>query len=89
MQTINLKSYNIYGQQIREGNIYVDAENQTIITESGKKFKVVPDYEYTYKIMKTHIKAAKGIEGLIKFFDEINNPDSPFNPSRTNVFIEL
>lgn len=79
----------MHGQKIREGNIYVDTENDTLITQSGKKFNIVPDYEYTYKIMKTQIKAARGTEGLIKFFDEINNPDSPFNPSITNKFITL
>lgn len=89
MQTINLKSYNIYGQQIREGNIYVDTENETLITQSGKKFKIVTDYEYTYKIMKTQIKASRGTKGLIEFFDEINNPESPFNPSITDMFIQL
>lgn len=89
MKTINLISYNIYGQKIREGNIYVDTENETLITQSGKKFKIVPDYEYTYRIMKKQIRAARGTEGLIKFFDEINNPDSPFNPSITNKFITL
>ncbi len=35
------------------------------------------------------IKAAGGINGLCKFFNEINTKDSPFNPCCTNLFIEL
>jgi len=44
MKTINLKSYNIWGQQINEGNIFIDIENEMLITKNGKKFKVVKDY---------------------------------------------
>jgi hypothetical protein len=48
MKTINLKSYNIWGQQINEGNIFIDIENEMLITKNGKKFKVVKDYIFTY-----------------------------------------
>jgi len=89
MKTINLKSYNIWGQQINEGSIFIDIENEMLITNNGKKFKVVKDYEFTYKIQKTQIKAIGGINGLHDFINEINTKDSPFNPSRTNLFIDL
>lgn len=37
--------------------------------------KVVNDYEYTYKIQKTQVKARGGIDGLLKHFNDciINN----------------
>jgi hypothetical protein len=89
MKTINLKSYNIWGQQINEGNIFIDIENEMLITNNGKKFKVVKDYEFTYKIQKTQIKASGGINGLNDFINEINTQDSPFNPALTNLFINL
>jgi hypothetical protein len=89
MKTINLKSYNIWGQQINEGNIFIDIENEMLITKNGKKFKVVKDYEFTYKIQKTQIKASGGINGLHDFINEINTQDSPFNPALTNLFINL
>jgi hypothetical protein len=89
MKTINLKSYNIWGQQINEGNVFIDIENEMLITKNGKKFKVVKDYIFTYKIEKTQIKAIGGINGLHDFINEINKQDSTFNPSRTNIFINL
>jgi hypothetical protein len=89
MQKIEINSYNIYGQVIRKGNLFVDIESETIITNKGKKLKVVSNYEYCYKIEKNQIKAINGINGLVNFINQINTPDSPFNPSRTNVFIEL
>lgn len=89
MKNIKLKSYNIWGQQINEGDIFIDIENEILITNNGKKFKVIKDYEFTYKIQKTHIKANGGINGLYDFINEINTKDSPFNPALTNLFINL
>lgn len=89
MKKIEINSYNIYGQIIRKGNLFVDIENEEIITEKGRKLKVINSYEYCYKIEKNQIKAIDGINGLIKLINEFNKPDSPFNPSRTNVFIGL
>jgi phage FluMu protein gp41 len=89
MENIQLTSYNIWGQKINEGNIFVDIENEKIITKNGKEFKVVKDYEFTYKIQKTQINAQGGINGLYKFINEINTKDSPFNPALTDLFIDL
>ena len=44
-------------------------------------YKVVPDKnrEYTYRIQKTQIKAADGIEGLYKHFQECIESDFAIN----------
>ena len=89
MKNIKLKSYNIWGQQINEGDIYIDIENEILITNNGKKFKVIKDYEFTYKIQKTQIKASGGINGLHDFINEISTKDIPYNPALTNLFINL
>lgn len=91
MRTIELQSYNIFGKKRKNGTISIDAEQKSITTPSGKTFLVIPDYEYTYKISRKGktIHASGGIDGLCKFLDEINVPDSPFNPAMTEMFIEL
>jgi hypothetical protein len=89
MKKLTLVSYNIWEQKLREADILIDIEKQSITTPSGKVYKIVNDYGYTYKIGRNEIKSANGIEGLVKFLNEINTPDSPFNPSRTNIFINL
>ena len=88
-EEINLISYNIHGQKLREGNILIDFQNEQVIFPSGKIYNVVNDYEFTYKILKSTIKASGGIKGLHTFFNEINTKDSPFNPSCTDLFIGL
>lgn len=91
MQTIELKSYNIWGQLLQSGSVQIDETNKTITTPSGKKFNVIPDYEFTYKINKRDkiIKASGGLDGLSKFLTKINDSGSPFNPCVTSLFIEL
>jgi len=86
-ETINLKSYNLSGKVINSGKFIADYENETITFPSGKTYKVVKDYEWTSKVLKTKIKAIGGIRGFVKFLKEINTPDSPFNPSMTNAYI--
>lgn len=89
MENIQLTSFNIWGQKINEGNVFIDIDNETLVTASGKKFNVIKDREFTYKIQKTQIKAMDGINGLYKFINEINTKDSPFNPALTDLFINL
>ena len=86
-ETINLKSYNFSGKVINSGKFIVDYENETITFPSGKTYKVVEDYEYTYKVLKTKIRATGGIKGFVKFLEGINRQGSAFNPSLTNSFI--
>lgn len=89
MKTLKLQSFNIFGQKRKEGFVQFDFENNTFITNSGKQFNVVDDYEFTYKIQKSQIKASGGIYGFFSFMNEINESTSPFNPSLTEMFIEL
>lgn len=88
-QEINLISYNIHGQELRKGIIKIDFEKEKVIFPSGKEYNVINDYEFTYKLLKGTIKASGGINGLSKFFNDINRQDSPFNPCCTDLFIEL
>lgn len=89
METIKLTAYNIHGQTLRSGEIHFNFEKQEVKTPRNKIFKVVNDYEFTYKIQKEQIKAVGGIRGLYDFINDINRPNSPFNPSRVDIFINL
>jgi hypothetical protein len=86
-ETIRLKSYNAYGKEINSGDVVIDYDLKTIKLPNGKTLNVEKDWEYTYKVYKTKIKAIHGISGLAQFLKEINKQDSPFNPSVTNLFI--
>lgn len=88
-ETIELNTYNFEGKIIRSGKIEIDYKNSLVKFPSGKIYKVVEDYEYTYKIQKTQIKARNGIKGFVDFLHEINKFDSPFNRSVGGAFIEL
>jgi len=88
-ETIKLISYNIHGQELNQGTILIDFEKEQVIFPSGKTYKIVNDYEFTYKVLKDTIKATRGIKGLCDFFNEINRKNSPFNPCCTDLFIEL
>ncbi len=89
MNSIKLISYNIWGQKINEGDFCFDTQRRTLITPQGKVFNIINDNKFAYKIQKNQIKVSGGINGLIDLFNEINTADSPFNPSTTNLFINL
>jgi hypothetical protein len=75
-----------------EGHASIEAcKTSNYIKKRGivDEMVLVKDYEFTYKIQKTQIKASGGINGLHDFINEINTQDSPFNPSLTNLFINL
>jgi hypothetical protein len=85
-EKIDLISYNIWGQNINSGCVVFDFENNTVTT-AKKKYSIEIDREYTYKVRKDKIYCSGGISGLYKFINEINTPDSPFNPAVTDLFI--
>ena len=89
METLKLQSFNIFGNKRKEGFMKFDFEKNIVISNLGKTFNVVNDYEFTYKIQKYQINALGGIRGFFKFMNEINESESPFNPSLTEMFIEL
>jgi len=78
-ETIDLKLYNIRGQVVESGKVVIDYDNETITLGSGKKYKVEPDREYTYRFLKTKIIAVNGIKGLSEFLKEINAPKKALN----------
>jgi hypothetical protein len=78
-ETLDLKFYNVRGQVVESGKVIIDYDNETITLGSGKKYKVEPDREYTYRFLKTKIRAAKGIKGLSEFLKEINAPKKALN----------
>lgn len=88
-ETIELKTFNRDGKVVNSGKFEFDFNNETVKFPSGKTYKIVPDREYTIKLQKTQIKANRGIIGLMEFFKEINQPDSPFHRSYTNTLIDL
>lgn len=50
---------------VKTYNFAADGNRLTI---NGRTYKVVQDWEFAIKILKTQIKAINGAEGLIKFF---------------------
>lgn len=81
--------YNIHKQPVKSTFIYFDFKNSSVITESGKKYKVIDDPEYTYKIQKTQIKSINGINGFYKYVLEAMNSDSAFNWSTYDLITKL
>lgn len=57
---INYKNFNIYSN----GNKLVIHNTQT---NEIKNKHVENDYQFTFKVLKTKIKAIDGIDGLLKF----------------------
>lgn len=60
--------------------------DKSILFINDKSFKVDIDPEYTYKILKTKIKANNGIKGLVKFIIQSSDPASVFN---NNCYLTL
>lgn len=56
-----------------------DFKNSLFNVEGKISRKVEEDSTYTYKILKTKIKAIWWIDWLYDFFEKANLPDSPFN----------
>jgi hypothetical protein len=86
-ETIDLKFYNVWGQVVESGKVIIDYDNETITLSSGKTYKVEPNREYTYKFLKTKIKAVNGIKGLAEYLKEISVSDHPSN-TRVLTFID-
>lgn len=57
-------------QNTRTTITYEISYTDTHIIVNGHKMKVKKDYEYTYKVQKTQIRAIDGAEGLFNFLTE-------------------
>jgi len=71
-EIFDLKVYNYSGKLIRSGKFVIDYQNSKIQFPSGKVYDVEGSNEYSFKILKTKIKAVGGIEGFVKFLKEIS-----------------
>lgn len=81
--------YNLYGQPVKSVFIYFDFENNLVLTEKEKKYKVLNSNEYTYKVQKTQIKAINGIKGFYSHILKSMHVDSPFNASTYHILENL
>lgn len=70
--------YNISGQIIKSIIVQFDFDNNTVAI-GNKTYKIEACSEFTFKILKTKIKAIDGIHGFYKFIIEAMHVDSPFN----------
>lgn len=71
-----------------EGIIFTDVENYLAYL-NNKKFKVVPDYEFTHSILKTKIKAINGIEGFKRHISENRVFRSTFHSMINSILAKL
>ena len=86
--TVLYSFYNIYGERVKSMLVNFDFDNSTI-TVNGRTLKVEADREYTYKVLKTKIRAIDGIKGLYKHILEAMHVDSVFNTSTYNVLCAI
>ena len=66
-------------EQFKTLTVDFDFENEKIIINDKKTLKVESDSEFTYKFMKTKVKASGGIEQLYKHIKEASEPGSFWN----------
>ena len=76
--TLLYSFYSLDGTRVGNMIVKFDFDNSTIEI-NGNKRTVVEDSKYTYKVLKTKIKARDGINGLYKHILEAMNSDSSFN----------
>lgn len=87
--TIFYVNYNIWGEPLKGIYIHFDFDNNKVITEKGKSYKVKECNEYVYKIQKTQIKAIDGIAGLYKHIIESMHINSPMDSYTFSVLEKL
>lgn len=86
--TLLYSFYNIYGQRVNNLIVHFDFEN-SVITVNDRTLKVVEDREFTYKVLKTKIKAINGIKGLYKHILGAMHIDSALNSSTYKVLCAI
>lgn len=71
-----MQTYNYYsgGGRVIDSLQFDISEDALTLEYKGKKrkFKIVPDYQFTYKFSKTQVKSMDGAEGLTRYFDSTN-----------------
>ena len=71
LNEINSILNNVTDTQFKPINLKFDFENNKLIINDKKTLKVENNCEYTYKFMKTKVKAIDGINGLYKHIDTV------------------
>ncbi len=87
METINLNFFNCSGEIVKSGAVHF--ENDKMITNGGKIFKVVDDGKFLIKFQKTQVKCNGGIVRLKKIINENNQPDGHLNCLLIGGLIDL
>lgn len=88
LNEINAILNKVKDEQFEPINLKFDFENNKLIINDKKILKVENDYEYTYKFMKTKIKAIDGINGLYKHIKEASNPDDFWNNRMYSILLK-
>ena len=78
MKTLQYNLLSFEGEIRNTIELSFDFENSTF-TVGNKIYKVERNSEFTFKVLKTKIKAIDGIEGFYKFVSGCNTVKSPFN----------
>lgn len=81
--------YNTYGDPMEYKYIHFDFDNDKIITDQGRTYKIKTDYNYAYKVQKTQIKADRGIHGLYNVIVEAMHVNSPLNSAIYSMIEKL
>lgn len=88
LNEINTILNKVKDEQFEPINLKFDFENNKLIINDKKILKVENDYEYTYKFMKTKIKAIDGINGLYKHIEKASNPDDFWNNRMYKILLK-
>lgn len=89
--TLYYSYFNIYGKIIDTLILNFNFEDNTLTLKKENKdkiFKIEESEDYTYKILKSKIKAIQGVKGLFKFIYKSMHVDSPFNGTLFNALIK-
>lgn len=79
LNEINSVLSKVKDEQFKPINLKFDFENNKLIINDKKTLKVENDYDYTYKFMKTKVKAINGIDGIYKHIKEASDPENFWN----------
>ena len=82
--TLLYSFYSLAGTRVKNLIVNFDFDN-SIIEINGNKRTVIEDFDYTYKVLKTKIKARGGIKGLYNHILDSMNGESCFNCATWHV----
>ena len=89
LNKINSVLNKVTDEQFKPINLKFDFENSRLIINDKKILRVENDYEYTYKFMKTKIKAINGVDGFYKHIKKASNPEDFWNNRMYSVLLRV